>query len=124
MFLRTTASLFLVLAVSAANAAPAVNSVVLLDGNDWLLAPDPKNVGVAEKWAEEPRPEAKSTKVPWIIQQVFPGYAGYAWYWRDIDVPANPHEGGRYLLRFWDVDYLADVWVNGRHIGHHEGAQT
>ena len=39
-------------------------------------------------------------------------------------IPANPHKGGRYLLRFWDVDYLADVWVNGTHVGRHEGAQA
>ena len=124
MLLRIAALLGIVFAVSAANAAPVVNSVIPLDGNDWRLAPDPKNVGVAEKWWATPRPEAKQTKVPWLIQQIFPGYSGYAWYWRDVVIPTNPHDGGRYLLRFWDVDYLADVWVNGKHVGRHEGAQT
>jgi len=42
------------------------------------------------------------------------------WYWRDVAISANPHKGARYLLRFWDVDYLADVWVNGAHVGRHE----
>ena len=27
------------------------------------------------------------------------------------------------LLRFWQVDYLADVWVNGVHVGQHEGGE-
>ena len=124
MFFKTASLLCICLAVSVASAAPVANSVITLDGPDWRLAPDPNNVGVAEKWCEAPRPDAKPTKVPWIIQQIFPGYSGYAWYWRDVDIPANPHDGGRYLLRFWDVDYLADVWVNGKHIGQHEGAQT
>jgi hypothetical protein len=112
------------LAFSALGAVTATSAVVSLDGKDWLLAPDPKNIGVAEKWWEQPRLQAKGTKVPWTIQDVFPGHAGAAWYWRDFTAPANPHEGGRYLLRFWDVDYLADVWLNGKHIGSHEGAQA
>ena len=28
-----------------------------------------------------------------------------------------------YLLRFWQVDYLANVWVNGVHVGQHEGRE-
>ena len=71
-------------------------------------------------WA--PHPEAKRTKVPWIIQDAFPGYHGVAWYWRTY-APANPHASGRYLLRFWAVDYLAEVWLNGKHVGGHEGAE-
>ena len=30
-------------------------------------------------------------------------------------------KNGRYLLNFWQVDYLADVWVNGKYVGQHEG---
>ena len=41
-----------------------------LDGErDWRLAPDPKNVGRAEKWWETPRPDARPTQVPGIIQE-------------------------------------------------------
>jgi hypothetical protein len=112
------------LVVSVAGAAPTATRITSLDGDAWCLAPDPKNVGVAEKWWEGPRPEAKPAKVPWTIQGIFPGYGGVAWYWREVEIPANPHVGGRYLLRFWDVDYLADVWVNGTHVGRHEGAQA
>jgi hypothetical protein len=100
----------------------AGSTVVSLDGDAWLVASDPANVGRQQKWFETPQPEAKRTKVPGIIQAVFPSYHGVAWYWRDFTAPANPHAQGRCLLRFWNVDYLADVWVNGVHVGHHEGA--
>ena len=106
----------------AAEPHAAASSVVALDGR-WMLAVDPKNVGRDQKWWEKPTAEAKATKVPWIIQEVFPGYHGVAWYWRDFTPPANPHAEGRYLLRFWQVDYLADVWLNGVHVGQHEGGE-
>ncbi len=106
-------------------AAPTMRSsaVVSLDGPSWLLATDPKNVGREQKWWKGPTADAKPTKTPSIIQDVFPGYHGVAWYWRDFTPPANPHAGGRCLLRFWQVDYLADVWVNGVHVGRHEGSE-
>lgn len=79
-----------------------------LDGSGWTLATDPKNVGREEKWFEAPRTNAVGTKVPWIIQDAFPGYHGVAWYWRDFVAPTNPHPQGRGLLRFWAVDYKAE----------------
>lgn len=96
--------------------------IVSLDGT-WRLATDAKNVGRQEHWFESPRPEAKPARVPWIIQEAFPGYHGVAWYWRTFDAPANPHPNGRTLLRFWAVDYLAEVWLNGVKIGGHEGSE-
>ena len=60
------------LAGEAARAVPAgeplTSTVVSLDGNQRLLATDPTNVGRGEEWFKTPRPEAKPTKVPWIIQ--------------------------------------------------------
>ena len=108
----------------ADGAATAKSSATIsLDGSSWLLAPDPKNEGRDQKWWEKPAAGAKPTRVPWIIQEVFHGYHGVAWYWRDFTPPANPHSGGRCLLRFWQVDYLADVWLNGVHVGRHEGSE-
>lgn len=98
-------------------------TVISLDGREWLLATDPTNIGRQQEWYGTPRPEAKPTKVPWIIQDSFPGYHGVAWYWRNFTAPANPHEG-RCLLRFWAVDYKADVWLNGVYVGGHEGGET
>jgi hypothetical protein len=57
-------------ATSVPAGQPLSSTVVSLDGNGWLLATDPKNVGREVKWFETPRPEAKTTKVPWIIQAI------------------------------------------------------
>jgi hypothetical protein len=98
-------------------------TVVSLDGQ-WLLATDPRNAGREGQWWTAPRPEAKETKVPWIIQDAFPGYHGLAWYWREFEAPADPIPGGRTLLRFWQVDYKADVWLNDTAVGSHEGSES
>jgi hypothetical protein len=103
---------------------PIGASVVALDGGQWLLAADPQNVGQNEAWFGTTRPDARPTRVPWIIQDVFSGYQGVAWYWREFVAPPNAHAGGRYLLKFYAVDYAADVWLNGTSIGRHEGGET
>ena len=47
-----------------------------------------------------------------------------AWYWRDFSAAANPFPQGRTLLRFWAVDYTAEVWLNGVRAGSHEGGES
>ncbi len=103
---------------------PVCSTTISLDGDEWLLSTDPTNEGIRQQWFETPRAEAQPTKVPWIIQGAFPGYHGVAWYWHDFHAPNNPHAEGRYLLRFWAVDYKADVWLNGVSVGGHEGGET
>lgn len=110
--------------IPATTGQPASSGVISLDGEKWLLATDPTNVGRDKKWFEAPQPDARPTRVPWIIQDAFPGYHGVAWYWREFTAPANRHAQGRYLLRFWAVDYKADVWLNGLRVGGHEGGET
>ncbi len=127
MFSPSIASLLSLIACQcccATDAPVAMHSstVVSLDESPWLIATDPHNVGRDAKWWEKPTAEAKAVRVPGILQEAFPAYHGVAWYWLDLTPPANPHDGGRYLLRFWNVDYLADVWLNGVHLGQHEGA--
>jgi len=96
-------------------------SMMSLDGPDWLLATDPENVGRDQQWFKGPRPDAKAARVPGIIQETFPAYHGVVWFYRSFKAPLHPHKQGRYLLRFWQADYLADVWLNGKHVGQHEG---
>jgi len=112
------------LASFAWGAEAIVPTVQTLDGDLWRIATDPQNQGREAQWFAAPRDEAVPTTVPWIIQDAFPGYHGVAWYWREFDAPANPHVGGRYLVRFWAVDYLAEVWLNGTRVGGHEGGET
>src|SRR6185369_7081882 len=108
---------------SAARSNKSPNLAMSLDGN-WLISTDPNNTGREEKWWLSPRSSAKTTMVPSIIQEAFPTYHGVVWYWRSFQAEANPHPAGRYLLRFNAVDYLADVWLNGVHLGSHEGGET
>jgi hypothetical protein len=114
-----------VIAVVVFSCAPPVRgtTVLSLDGQ-WLLATDPQNIGRDGKWWTAPRLDAKRTKVPWIIQDAFPGYHGVAWYWKEFEAPANPVPGGRTLLRFWQVDYKADLWLNDAAVGSHEGCES
>ena len=98
--------------------------VTTLDGGNWLIATDSKNVGREQGWFNAPQPGAKKTKVPWIIQDIFNNYHGVAWYWHDFEAPLHADKDGRYILRFLGVDYLAEVWLNGQRIGSHEGAEA
>ena len=92
--------------------------------DDWRLLPDPENTGRQDAWYQAVPPEAQPAPVPGIIQQVFPGYHGVAWYWASFPLAALPAAHERVLLRFGAVDYLAEVWVNGLPVGGHEGGET
>ena len=106
----------------ATQAEDAASSTASLDGGGWLLATDPENVGRSQKWYIAPQAEATPVTIPNIIQEVFPHYHGIVWYWKKFSASENPHSGGRYLIRFEMVDYKADVWINGIHVGSHETA--
>ncbi|MCH9673410.1 MAG: beta galactosidase jelly roll domain-containing protein [Gammaproteobacteria bacterium] len=46
--------------------------------------------------------------------------AGVAWYRRTFELP-EAMRGKRIRLNFEGVDYATDVWINGKHVGFHEG---
>jgi hypothetical protein len=99
-------------------------TILSLEGNTWVVAADPNNVGREQSWWSAPRPGAKPVRVPGILQEALPGYHGIAWYWHEFTPPQNPYEGGRCMIRFHAVDYMADVWLNDAHVGQHEGGET
>jgi len=45
------------------------------------------------------------------------------WYRREFNIPQS-WDGKRLLLHFGAVDYQAQVWVNGQHVGTHRGGYT
>ncbi|MFC3801132.1 glycoside hydrolase family 2 protein [Cohnella sp. GCM10012308] len=98
-------------------------SILSLNGT-WELLVDRENKGIEERWFDCIRFEAQPAPVPGAIQQVFPGYHGVAWYWKTIDDDCARSAGERTILRFGAVDYLADVWVNGKRAGSFEGGET
>jgi len=91
---------------------------------EWHIACDPDNRGRAEGWHASMHADAQPAPVPGIIQQVFPGYHGIAWYWILFTPPRLPMADERMLLRFGAVDYHAAVWVNGMDVGGYEGGET
>jgi hypothetical protein len=90
----------------------------------WKLAIDPQNKGRDEGWFNNIPPESKEAVVPGVIQQVFPAYHGVAWYWHSFSPDFSRGLNDRVLIRFGAVDYLADVWINGKHAGTFEGGET
>jgi hypothetical protein len=107
----------------SSNSSSAPNRSLYLDG-EWSIATDPNNFGRQQRWFVRTVSQASKTKVPSVIQEVFPAYHGVVWYWREFRIPPHPDKFGRFLLRFDAVDYLANVWINGVHVGGHEGSET
>lgn len=90
----------------------------------WRLLPDPDNTGKQKRWFNAIPGKARPAPVPGIIQEVFPDYHGIAWYWFKFKTMLNAGKNDRILLQFGAVDYLAEVWMNGKAIGGHEGGET
>lgn len=51
-------------------------------------------------------------------------YDGLIWFQRRFDLAALPAAGQRSFLRFEAVNHSAQVWLNGREVGRHEGGFT
>ena len=103
--------------------APIPGAVLSLDGDGWLLATDPKNTGDKGVGTTTRKSGPSRPRCPGSSRRPFPAIT--AWPGTGAISPPRPTRtpGGRYLLRFWAVDYLADVWLNGVHVGRHEGGE-
>lgn len=55
----------------------------------------------------------------WILTEVG-DYYGSLWFVKEFDLPDSLKQGKLYL-KFHAVDYIADVWLNGKWLGSHEG---
>ena len=88
----------------------------------WDFCFDPERVGEAQGWGsgfDHGRPIA----VPASWNDQFEDgrdYLGLAWYQTCFDLPWG-WQDKRIFMRFGSVNYLADVWLNGTHLGGHEG---
>ncbi|MBQ2683860.1 MAG: hypothetical protein IJG02_08290 [Thermoguttaceae bacterium] len=104
----------------------AATETTSLDGV-WQVRIDPDNVGKTDQWFARPLSESgevSALEVPGVIQKNWPDYHGLAWYERTFATPDNPNQNGRYILRFWQAEYRADVWLNGVYLGFHEGGEV
>jgi beta-galactosidase/beta-glucuronidase len=98
-----------------------------LDG-PWGFAIDSEGAGMRERWFDAPGAGAFSREI--VVP--FPPESPASGIHEDISVPIwyrrefshAPRADDRVLLHFEGVDYLASVWVNGVHVGDHEGSQS
>jgi hypothetical protein len=103
----------------------------LLDGQCGF-AFDPEDAGRAQRWHERPLP--LSITLPFSPESPASGIGDGGFHrvvWYRLTVTADDiaaaglgAQGDRLLLHFGAVDRLADVWVDGTFVGHHEGGQT
>ncbi len=76
-----------------------IGNPVALPGNVQL------QLGFEDVWLDTPELTTLNHS-EWLYQRTF----------------TTPQEAGRRFVVFDGVDYFSDVWVNGRWVGHHEGA--
>lgn len=92
--------------------------------NEWLLALDPEDCGVREAWYDAfPQEQAMTVNVPGVWDIWIPDYDGVGWYYRTFEAP-DTVSGAHVELQFSGVNYFAEVWLNGIHVGAHEGGYT
>lgn len=99
-------------------------------GGSWRFAHDDEDRGRADRWMDPATsaPFTGTVTVPYPPESAASGVADTAfhpvlWYRRTIDV-ARPTAGRQLLLHFGAVDHRAEVWLNGRLVGRHEGGHT
>ncbi len=88
----------------------------------WDFCFDPEGVGEAQAWSSG-LVHGVPIAVPASWNDQFADnrdYLGAAWYQTYFDLPWDLQEK-RLFLRFGSVNYLASVWLNGTHLGGHEG---
>lgn len=62
---------------------------------------------------DDPHFGRNAAKATWVMEQEW-------WYARSFKLP-DSERGKKIRLIFEGVDYACDVWLNGVHLGHHEG---
>jgi beta-glucuronidase len=93
-------------------------------GGTWRFMPDLRDAGVAAGWHRRDARDADWLRVrvpgPWdTYGEAFRGYEGVGWFRRDFRFfGPSPVVA---LLRFAGAGHRAEVWVNGRLLGAHDG---
>ncbi|MCC6445240.1 MAG: hypothetical protein IT210_17485 [Armatimonadetes bacterium] len=123
-FIVLGALLLLFLGGCAAPAKAARGRRVSLNG-DWQFLPDPdlryspERLSSTSMW--------RAIEVPSCWQAEFDDllhYEGVAWYRKSFSIPGEWLDAGVVRLVFGAADYEAEVWVNNRYMGRHEGGYT
>jgi beta-glucuronidase len=89
----------------------------------WDFCFDDDDLGLHEGWQSGHIPHTRPIAVPASWNDQFEegrDHLGPAWYRISFDRPPG-FEGQTAWLRFGSVNYIADAWLNGQHLGRHEG---
>lgn len=94
----------------------------------WAFAFDDADIGRSCGWVSDESPFERIICVPFPPESRLSGIGDPAphpivWY-RRIFRQERPDQAHRLLLRFGAVDYRAEVWINGVHLGSHQGGNT
>jgi beta-galactosidase/beta-glucuronidase len=95
----------------------------------WGFATDDGDEGRDLGWESDEHPFTQTIEVPYPPESERSGIDDQTphpvvWYRRTVRLDHEPLPGERVLLHAGAVDYRADVWVNGIHVGAHEGGHT
>ena len=95
----------------------------------WGFATDAGDHGRTAGWHRDPAPFTRTITVPFPPESELSGVhqrdcPPVVWYRRSVQLQRSPGPGERLLLHFGAVDYRAEVWFNGVHVGGHEGGHT
>ncbi|HEY9249344.1 MAG TPA: glycoside hydrolase family 2 TIM barrel-domain containing protein [Rariglobus sp.] len=105
---------------------PAQTSRALLDGQ-WNFALDPVDAGVEQAWFKPGLSTEKWDKVTvphcYSVDPRYHYYTGTTWYLKSFPATVPPRDV-RTFIRFDAVFYQAQVWLNGKPLGAHEGGYT
>ncbi len=95
----------------------------------WEFSYDDNDEGERERWYRPGSPTfAREILVPFPPESSASGVGdtgphSVVWYRRGFVAP-EVGTSQRVILHFGAVDYRANVWVNGEHVGYHEGGHT
>ena len=87
----------------------------------WQVLFDPTESLGADCFADGRAGE--TVNVPGVWEEARPFYDGVGYYRRLFALPAA-YRGKVLRLKFWAVNYFAEVFVNGTKVGEHEGGYT
>jgi hypothetical protein len=98
------------------------NNWINLNG-DWNFRLDSLNKGIDQQWFNGKVPFAQKISVPFSWTSQLSGVADQSpigWYKREISVPSD-WQHNRVFLVVGAADWQTDVWLDGEHLGRHEG---
>jgi len=93
----------------------------------WQFAFDDENRGLKDKWyRRDTFPDESTITVPFCVQSEKSGIAETGdhpilWYRRTFE---TEEDATRKILNFGAVDYRTDVYINGEHVGNHQGGHV